>query len=184
MGALFVAPPVLPHAAIVVQGHVPLYHWRGQGRDAQFLGKHTMRNHTFLFLDASEVDAVTSNTIPDIDPKYFFRDLHKAFTGLSALSQLGVKDVISPLWGAGTFGGDPVVKTIILAAAASQTKVLIHLSVDTARIYQPFMPHEDDRPTVLIDFLRGLQQTWRHLTVGEIVSKLHNGDWGHLTRKS
>lgn len=160
MGALFISPPVLPHAAVVVQGNVPLFHWIAQGQEAQFLGRHTKINHTFVFLDASEINTVlTPSPIPDLDPEYLLRDLHKALTRFSALAQFGIKNVASPLWGTGAFGGDPVIKTIILGAAAARAGISLHLSVDIVRIYQPSDTKNNDEPTNLIDFYGACNKT-------------------------
>ncbi|PPQ69621.1 hypothetical protein CVT25_013704 [Psilocybe cyanescens] len=176
MGALFISPPISPDATIVVQGNMPIFHWTGQGREARFLGKYTNMNHTFVFLDASELDIVTESnsddSIPDLDPKYLFRDLHKALIGFSALVQLGIKAVASPLWGAGAFGGNPIIKTLILGAAAARAGISIHLSVDKARIYQQ---GTDDESKELIHILECLKQDWKCLMVEDVVQKLHSG---------
>ncbi|KAF8202945.1 hypothetical protein BJ912DRAFT_334433 [Pholiota molesta] len=138
LGALFISPPISADASLLAYGRTLITHWRGQGREACLLETSTISNHTFLFLDASELDVSSpSHTLADLDLKHLIRDLHKAYTGFLALVNLGVKEVSSPLWGAGAFGGDPIVKTLILAIAAARAGVLVYLSIDQHRSYQP-----------------------------------------------
>ncbi|KDR84837.1 hypothetical protein GALMADRAFT_131616 [Galerina marginata CBS 339.88] len=174
LGALFISPPISSNAAVSVNGHVPIFRWKGQGREARSLGTHISGEHTFLFLDASELDTSNSTFLADLDPKYLFRDLHKAFSGFLALKELGIKEVASPLWGAGAFGGDPVIKTIILTAAAARTGTTLYLSVDEQRSYQTIgagLP-ESPEPLNLIYILQRLQQSCRMMPLEVAMQKL------------
>lgn len=139
LGALCVLPPVPADGALLAQGVIPMTAWKGQRREArrtQFL--ETKDEYTFLLLDASELDmeTVSSTPLPDLDLKYLMRDLHKAYTGFSALRDKGITEIYSPLWGTSAFGGDPVIKTLVLAMAGALTGVTVRLSVDEVREYE------------------------------------------------
>jgi len=174
LGALLISPPVPPNAIIIAQGYVPLAHWKGQGREAHPVGTSVTAHHTFLFLDAAELDSNTE-TLPDLNDVYLFRDLHKAHTGFSALVALGVKEIASPIWGAGSFGGDPFVKTLILSAAAARTGMTIHLAVDEERFIST--PNSSEK-LILLDVLRNVKHTNKGLTVAEVVRRLQVKDGG------
>ncbi|KAF8971422.1 hypothetical protein BDZ97DRAFT_1786421, partial [Flammula alnicola] len=179
LGALLISPPVSSQAALLAHGHVPISHWRGQGREARSLGTFTISAHTFLFLDASELDisSQSSTTLTDLHPKYLLRDLHKAYTGFLALAHLKIEKISSPLWGAGTFGGDPIVKSLILTMAAARAGIVLHLSVDEDRAYEVGERMEgSEGPLTVVSILQHLKQKCRLMTVADVMRRLCSED--------
>lgn len=170
MGALFVSPPVPSDAALLVFGNVLLTKWKGQGREAISLGTSILSEQTFLFIDAFEVDVSTSSTaIADLNPAIFSRDLYKAYTGFLALSRLHIKDIAAPLWGAGSFGGDPIVKALVLLMAAARVGVKLHLSVDDQRTYDIPGLHGSRK---VIEILRDFKESCGNMSIGDIMQRL------------
>ncbi|PPQ62812.1 hypothetical protein CVT24_000506 [Panaeolus cyanescens] len=164
LGALLVSPPVPSDAALICTGTLPVSFWSGIGREARKLDIDlSIGRRTFLFLDASELDAAIEghHGIPDLHPDIFFRDLHKAYVGLSAVSNLGITRITSPLWGAGSFGGDPVIKTIVLSLAAARAGLQIYVSVDDSRTYcstsNPFVSNTTNSNPSLLSILQNLK---------------------------
>ncbi|KAG6910569.1 hypothetical protein DXG01_009519 [Tephrocybe rancida] len=160
LGALFVSPPVPDDAVLMAQGIRPATEWRGRGRDARVEGcTHSEDRFTFLLLDALELDhADPSAPLLDLVPKNLLRELQKAYTGFSALRASGITDVASPLWGAGAFGGDPIVKALILGMAGARAGVRVSLSVDEAQAaHDRGMPiSSSDSRVVAIDIMKAL----------------------------
>jgi hypothetical protein len=137
LGALLVQPPISDHAVLIARGVYPASSWSGQGRDARLQSfDDTSAPYTFLFLDALELDnfeATATSCLPDLIPENLIRELEKAYIGFSALSSLGVDSIVSPLWGSGAFGGDPLVKSLILTMAAARAGIAITLTIDEKR---------------------------------------------------
>lgn len=181
LGALFISPPVPPDATLLAYGHSIITHWRGQGREAHSLGTFSSCSHTFLLLDASELDMVPalSTEIGDLHPLYLMRDLNKAYTGFLALRHLQITEISSPLWGAGAFSGDPIVKALILAIAGARAGVTVHLSVDKKRHYTL---HNDKIPVEPFStVLTALERFKQHpLTIREILEKLTSNEAAHF----
>lgn len=172
MGALLISPPVPDDAVIMVHTHGPLFQWKGKGRQARATGKFATTDHTFLFLDASELDGLVSSdsaALADLDLKYFYRDLHKAYTGFKALVGHGIKEVVSPIWGAGAFGADPIIKTFILAAASAGANIALRLLVDEGEGYTV---HDSGETLKLIEMLRGLKESCYETTIEGVIEKL------------
>ncbi|KAF9056675.1 hypothetical protein BJ165DRAFT_1522563 [Panaeolus papilionaceus] len=175
LGALLISPPVPSDAAIVCTGILPISRWSGIGREAKCLGEDISVDHrTFLLLDASELDGVdtlSNPTIIDLEPDIFFRDLHKAYVGMFAISNLGIKNIASPLWGAGAFGGDPIIKVIVLCMAAARAGLQIHVSVDRNRTYEsPFNPFiSTTSHNTLLSFLENLKADGHDWSLGDIL---------------
>lgn len=172
IGALLVSPP-LPHdAAILVSNVTPVSQWAGQGRHARLIQTHDGRPHDFLLIDASELDI--SSTFPDLEPTTLQRDLHKLLVGFVALRRNSVSRVASPLWGAGSFCGDPIVKAIMIAVAAAFTDLQVWLSIDENRTRPTTTP---DQPVkTVLEVLRDLSSTCRDMTVQEALSTLVSDD--------
>ena len=174
MGALFVSPPIPSDAALLVFGNVLLTKWKGQGREAIHLGTSILGKQTFLFIDTSEVDVVSasssSTAIADLNPAVLSRDLHKAHTGFLALARLHVKDIASPLWGAGSFGGDPIVKALVLLMAAARVGVRLHLSVDDQRTYD--IPGLLPGSMKVINILRDFKENCGSMSIGDMMHRL------------
>lgn len=151
LGALFVQPPIPDNAVVIARGVSPASTWTGQGRDARL--QHFIdipdASYTILFLDALELDtfeaATSSSYPPDLIPENLIRELNKAYAGFSALSKLGVNHVVSPLWGSGAFGGNPVVKSVVLGMAAARAGICITLMIDEKR----HVSHEPDSVKLL-----------------------------------
>ncbi|TFK41309.1 hypothetical protein BDQ12DRAFT_733611 [Crucibulum laeve] len=134
LGALCVAPPIPSDAALLTHGIIPVSTWKGQGRHACRTGMSIQCSaHGFLLVDATELDTSESSSLADLIPKNLERDLLKVYTGFAAVRRCAATEIASPLWGAGAFGGDPIVKSLILAIAAASAGVKIHLSVDKQR---------------------------------------------------
>ncbi|CAA7258756.1 unnamed protein product [Cyclocybe aegerita] len=170
LGAILVNPPVPSNAALLVYGPVPLTHWQGQGREARRTGATITKHHTFLFLDAAELD--TSNKIyPDLDLRCILRDLQKLYLGFTALRQQGVMEAASPLWGAGSFGGDPFINTLILAMASARVGLKLHLSVDKERRYSSATSASTEKAQHLLSLLQTLRGR-NSLTIGNTVHRL------------
>ena len=172
LGALLVAPPVPSDAVVLASGYVPLAHWQGQGRQATYLQlPRTLDHHTFVLADAAELDQVEVNAtaLPDLQPQIFSRDLHKAYTAFSAIAELGIRNIACPLWGAGSFGGNPVVKVLILSAAAARAGITVHLSVDDSRLVETSSTGTD-QPEQLVMILEKL--VTNNLSVGLLMERL------------
>lgn len=171
LGALLISPPVPHNAALIAQRIMPASSWKGQGREARLIDfLDAGSEYTFLLLDALELDLTDPLSFPDLDEHNLLRELQKAYTGLSALSARGINDIASPLWGAGAFGGDPIVKAIILAMAGAQAGVTVWISVDEAQT----CPASADSPSSskVIDILVSLKQKCADMTVGECYRQL------------
>jgi len=123
-----------------------------------------------LFIDAFEVDVSASSTaIVDLNPSILSRDLRKAHTGFLALARLHIKDIAAPLWGAGSFGGDPIVKALVLLMAAARAGVKLHLSVDDQRTYDiPGLPGTRK----VIEILRDFKESCGNMSIGDIMQRL------------
>jgi poly(ADP-ribose) glycohydrolase len=174
-GALLVSPPVPDNAALLARGVVPMAAWEGQGRNARMIEKlKSETEYTFLLLDALELDALGDLETPvklvDLIPDFLLRELHKAYGGFLALRTRGIRQIAAPLWGAGAFGGDPVVKTIILAMAGALAGVTVWLSVDNTR---SLAARDRDAPLQLISVLTRLKEICEGMTVQDV--------WGYLT---
>jgi poly(ADP-ribose) glycohydrolase len=167
-GALLFSPPIPNNAVLLASGVTPLTKWQGQGRDAQQVETlDTKMKYTFLLLDALELDlAEPLPTLVDLVPRNIHRELHKAFTGFSAVKNHDITDIAAPLWGTGAFGGDSIVKTIILAMAGARAGVRVWLSVNDAWTYPP--RQGDDGDSRLINILLNLKEECGTMTVGEL----------------
>lgn len=173
-GALLVSPPIPDNAALLARRVVPMTAWEGQGRNARLIEKLELETeYTFLLLDALELDTLGDfkASLIDLVPDLLSREIHKAYTGFLALRTRGIHQIAAPLWGAGAFGGDPVVKTIILALAGALAKVSVCLSVDTTRSFA--VPGDDrDAPLQLISVLIRLKENCKDMTVQDILGYL------------
>ncbi|KAF8078300.1 hypothetical protein FPV67DRAFT_1663053 [Lyophyllum atratum] len=175
LGALFVSPPVPDDAVLLAQRIRPLSAWKGRGRDAHATEYvETDREYTFLLLDALELDH-KDPLVPllDLSQQNLIRELTKAYTGFYALSTRDITDIASPLWGAGAFGGDPIIKSIILAMAGARAGVKVWLSVDEAQTFQngEARVSKPSDPKV-IDVLRALKRKCAEMTVAQAWTKL------------
>ncbi|KXN83611.1 hypothetical protein AN958_01176 [Leucoagaricus sp. SymC.cos] len=138
LGALLVQPPILDHAVLVARGVYPRSRWVGQGRDAhlQSFDDVFTTPYIFLFLDALELDnfdLTPTPYIPDLIPKNLIRELEKAYFDFNSISRLGVDRIVSPLSGCGAFGGDPVVRSLVLSMAAARAGISLTLMIDEKR---------------------------------------------------
>ena len=173
-GALLVSPPVPDNAALLARRVVPMSAWKGQGRNARLIEKlKSETEYTFLLLDALELDSLSDLEDPlvklvDLVPDLLSRELHKAYVGFSALRTRDIRQIAAPLWGAGAFGGDPVVKTIIMAMAGALTGVTVWVLVDTTRSLAT-----RSAPLQLISVLTRLKEICEGMTVKDV--------WGYLT---
>lgn len=170
LGALFIRPPIPSNAALIAHGNMPAAQWRGQGRYARHQGTSPPRHRTFLFLDAAELD-IASDTLPDLRLDVLIRDLHKVYTGFVAVVRSGQENIASPLWGAGSFGGDPIIKCLILAAGAARAGIKVHLAIETERSLKQ-NTSVDTNPTDLFSNLEKLRDCCAGMSVGELVDKL------------
>lgn len=170
LGALLIAPPVPPDTVIVAFGHVSLACWQGQGRQAIYLERCIQAHHTFVLADAAELDQSVETSLPDLEPKIVLRDLHKAYTAFSAIAELGIRHILCPLWGAGSFGGNPVVKALILSAAAARAGLTVHLSVDDNRLLET----ANGQAERLIVVLERLMNNNSDLSVGAAITRLES----------
>lgn len=173
LGALLVAPPVPSDTVILASGYVPLAHWQGQGRQATYLQiPNKLDHHTFVLADASELDQVEAEAaaLPDLQRQIFLRDLHKVYTAFSAIAELDIRNIASPLWGAGSFGGNPVVKALILSAAAARAGITVHLSVDDSRLFETSSSgrHQGEQLLMVLEEL----VTNAKLSVGLVMERL------------
>lgn len=136
LGALCVSPPVPSNAALIAQGILPMSSWHGQGREARLLDLlNPTDEYTFLLLDAAELDIEPhpSTSLVDLEPRFFLRDLYKCYVGFRAIRQKGIARISAPLWGAGAFGADPIVKTLILAMGGALADLTVRLAIDETR---------------------------------------------------
>ena len=170
LGALMVSPPVPADAAIVAHGHHYVSSWAGQGRIARLIGPLRKQTLMFMLVDASELDVYegsTENGLADLQPSILARDVHKAFVGMSAVKKRGVNDVTSPLWGAGAFGGNPLVKILVLGVAAARTGVVVRVLVN-----DDISLSLDEKQANLLDVLTTSTEKSSTLTVKDILNIL------------
>jgi hypothetical protein len=176
-GALLVSPPVPDSAALLALRVVPMAAWEGEGRAARLIEKlESETEYTFLLVDALELDNAPGDLespvkLVDLDPDLLSRELHKAYAGFSALHTRDIHQIAAPLWGAGAFGGDPVVKTLILAMAGALSGVTVWLSVDATRSLAT-RGADCDAPLQLISALIRLKEMGERWTVHDV--------WGYL----
>ncbi|KAF9535488.1 hypothetical protein CPB83DRAFT_878669, partial [Crepidotus variabilis] len=173
LGALFILPPLHSEAVLVARGNFPVAKWVGQGRYARYQGMTSSDYYTFLFLDAAELDhdQVTQGNLPllpDLMVDNFTRDLHKAYVGFQFLTTLGCEEIASPLWGAGSFGGNPVVKFLILGAAAARAGIKVYLTIEEER-YIAENSSAHTVPNSLFSSLEELKSRCTETSVGEMV---------------
>ena len=171
LGALMVSPPVPADVAIVAHGSHLVSSWIGQGRNARLIGPLRQQTLMFVLVDASELDVYegsTENGLADLQPSILARDIHKAFAGMSAVQKKGIDDVTSPLWGAGAFGGNPLVKTLVLGVAAARAGVVVNVLVN-----EEILLHLDDQPVRLLDLLTTMKKS-STLTVWDILNILQS----------
>lgn len=172
LGAVCILPPLPTDACLLATNVVPTTSWKGQGREAhvtQIIEE--QRPHSFLFCDALELDLVDGTSLADLLSPNFTRDLNKALTGFASLGVKGIKKITSPLWGAGSFGGNAVVKALILAMAGARVGVTITLAVDEARC-EPTDVSLSQTPEHLITLMRGLVHRRPGMTVAEAWAEL------------
>lgn len=168
LGALCVSPPLPPDAVLLAQSIVPMSRWNGRGREARLVDLHTSESeYTFLLLDAAELDMETSpaQSIPDLKPRVFLRDLHKCYVGFHAIRQKGNTRISAPIWGAGSYGADPIVKTLILVMAGALAGITIQLAVDETRSCYSNVEGTDHN---LLQLLRALQTRCLSMTVHQL----------------
>jgi hypothetical protein len=152
--------------------------WEGQGRNARLIEKlKSETEYTFLLLDALELDALgaledSHVELVDLVPDLLSREFRKAYAGFLALRTRDIRQIAAPLWGAGAFGGDPVVKTIIMAMAGALAGVTVWLSVDTTRSLAT-RGADRDAPLQLINVLTRLKEVCEGMTVKDV--------WGYIT---
>jgi hypothetical protein len=168
LGAILVSPPIPPAGALFTQNVTPFSSWTGQGRHARLISFLRDRPCSFLFVDAAELDHGSSG-LPDLKPTVLQRDLTKVLVGFAALRQRGISAIASPLWGAGSFGGDPIVKSIILSLAAAFVGIKVHLSVDKRRTTQVATTDQDSSISdmTILRILHQLQDQCQNMTVQE-----------------
>lgn len=171
LGALFVQPPISDHAVLVARDIYPASSWSGQGRNCrlQHFIDTPITPHTFLFLDALELDSpevTTLSSIPDLIPENLLRELEKAYIGFRALCQLGVDRIASPLWGSGAFGGDPVVKGLVLSMAAARADIFVTLMIDEERSIL------DEHSVKVLDILEHMKTSFQEVRVNDVLEAL------------
>ena len=169
IGAILISPPIPSDAAIIVRNVTPTSQWAGQGRLARLIQTENGWPHDFLLIDAAELD-ISPRAFPDLEPTTLQRDLHKLLVGFAALRRNSISRVVSPLWGAGSFGGDPIVKAIMIAMAAAFTDLQVWLSIDESRTVRA------DQPVTVLEVLRDLSNTCRNTTVREALLMLTADD--------
>ncbi|KAH6619403.1 hypothetical protein B0J18DRAFT_434001 [Chaetomium sp. MPI-SDFR-AT-0129] len=126
---VLVTPPLEDDQVLVVQGAMGMVNVIGQRRSIRLEPMRTSdcamtrwRERRMLFMDALELDLVEEGSdegpwiLPDLRPGNVDREIRKAYT---AFCSEGFTEVRTGFWGCGAFGGDPVVKALILWYAAS-----------------------------------------------------------------
>ncbi|KAG6817608.1 hypothetical protein H0H87_006236 [Tephrocybe sp. NHM501043] len=175
LGALFVSPPIPDDGVLVAQGVRPLSEWRGRGRDARVVGLHAADEYTFLLLDALEFDHFAPlDPLSDLVPASLLRELQKAFLGFSALRASNITHIASPLWGAGAFGGDPIVKALILAMAGACAGVSVSVLVDASQTIQTSESSTGSPHPKVIDILNTLRDKRGMSTVQQIWTRINS----------
>lgn len=178
MGALLVQPPIPDHAVLIAGDVYPVSTWFGQGRAARlqsFRATSASLPYVFLFLDALELDdfeRTPTSCLPDLIPGNLIRELEKVYIGFSALSKLGVNHIVSPLWGSGAFGGDPLVKSLILSMAAARAGVVITLMIDEKR---QISDGADSSPKLVGEVLSEMKAALGASRVGDAWVALNSG---------
>ncbi|TFK76799.1 hypothetical protein BDN72DRAFT_829965 [Pluteus cervinus] len=166
LGALLVTPPIPADTALLARNVVPTAQWKGQGREARLVQLlNAPETRSFIFADALELDLIDGD-LPDLLPGNVERELNKLFAGFSRLANDGVLDVASPLWGSGAFGGNPIVKVMIMAMAAAQTGINIDVTVDQDRL-EPAHGVNSPDGTLLVELLESLRKSCKNMTVSE-----------------
>ncbi|KAM6497977.1 hypothetical protein JOM56_005925 [Amanita muscaria] len=178
LGAILVSPPIPPAGALFTQNVTPFSRWTGQGRHARLISFLRYRPCSFLFVDAAELDHGSSG-FPDLKPTVLQRDLTKVLVGFAALRQRGISVIASPLWGAGSFGGDSIVKSIVLSLAAAFIGIKVHLFVDKRRTTQVAAIDQESSKvsdTTVLRILHQLQDQCQNMTVQEALCLLGTED--------
>ena len=137
--------PVLPTRAAIVTSPIPVHAaWRGHNRTARLAGLYprTSRpNRCYMLMDALELDAYEQPQagagLPDLAAGNVERELCKVYAaclGLRTMYPHHTPVVEAGAWGCGAFGGNIVVKGIIMAMASSRAGAHIHLRLLKERI--------------------------------------------------
>ncbi len=166
LGALLVTPPIPADTALLARNVVPTAQWKGQGREARLVQLlNAPETRSFIFADSLELDLIDGD-LPDLLPGNIERELNKLFAGFSRLACAGVLDVASPLWGSGAFGGNPIVKVMIMAMVAAQTGIAVNVTVDQHRL-EPARGVDTLEGTLLVELLENLGKSCKNMTISE-----------------
>ena len=134
--AVLITPPLEEDQALVVTGAEAMITVSGYQRSAhccEILKLHTTElpeehcvkcsQRTMLFMDALELDLYDRDVgLPDLQPGNVDREFRKAYTAFSSYKQstrTAYPMIYTGYWGFETFGGNPVVKSLIQWCAAS-----------------------------------------------------------------
>jgi poly(ADP-ribose) glycohydrolase len=136
--AVLLTPPLGDDQVLVVKGAEAMVNIVGQRRNIHVepfpeTDKPTDRSsRTMLFMDALEIDMQPDEDgLPDLKPANLDREIRKATLAFSS-SQYGT--VNCPLWGCGSFGGDPYVKVVALWCAASMSNIKLRILCDDTQL--------------------------------------------------
>jgi poly(ADP-ribose) glycohydrolase len=134
---LFV-PPLQDNQVLVVEGAEAMISMKGYGREACLdrvlvgdydnhsggLHQPTWRQRTMLFMDALELDlSDATGIVPDLLPGHVNRELLKAYIAFSSKTRPErYTEIVTGLWGCGSFGGNRDIKAILQWCAASMAE--------------------------------------------------------------
>ncbi|KAK0632637.1 hypothetical protein B0T14DRAFT_504780 [Immersiella caudata] len=133
--AVLITPRLSDDEVLVVQGAQAMINMTGKRRDIKVATmkapdseEKSWRDRMMLFMDALELDLDAKGAgLPDLQPGNVDREIRKAYT---AFCSGGFRGVRTGLWGCGAFGGDPVVKVLILWYAASLARIKLTVVCD------------------------------------------------------
>jgi poly(ADP-ribose) glycohydrolase len=131
--SLFLCPivlfcPSLPSNAALVTSPIAVHAaWKGHNRTARLTSLYSQSSRptrSYILIDALELDTAdrSCSNLPDLVDDNFEREVIKVYAGCVGLRTLypdNTPHIESSAWGCGTFGGNAVVKGVILALASS-----------------------------------------------------------------
>ena len=130
--------PSIPYNAALITSQIPVHAaWNGHNRTARLTSlfpRLARPNRSYILIDALELDGYdhSGSGLPDLANNHVERELRKVSAGCIGLRTMypGHTPLIEcGAWGCGAFGGDVVVKGILLAMASSCNDVVIQLTL-------------------------------------------------------
>jgi poly(ADP-ribose) glycohydrolase len=135
--------PVLSNNAALITSPIPVHAlWRGHNRTARLAELYPQSSRPtryYVLMDALELDVQSQSdaVMPDLVGDNIERELRKVYAGCMGVREmypLHVPVIEAGAWGCGAFGGNAVVKGIIMAMASSRAGVQMELRLRRDRV--------------------------------------------------